>query len=169
MKNLKRISIIGPNGAGKTTLARVLSGKLNLPIIHVDSYIWGKNWTLNDRNKAENKIKILLTNEERWIADGYINYAPKEMLELSDLVIYLNYTNIRSVFYNIKRWIKHRKNKREELPEGCEEQLKIKSLYQVFQGGVVHLIEDTIKKYPPHNLVRIKSPNKLKKYLQENF
>ena len=169
MENLKRISIIGPNGSGKTTLARVLAKKLDLPIIHVDSYIWGKNWTLNDRNETENKIKTTLSREEKWIADGYITYAPKEMLEMSDLVIYLNYTNIRSVFYNIKRWIKHRKNKREELPEGCEEQLKLKSLYQVFQGGVVHLIEDAIKTYPPDNLVRIKSPSKLKKYLRENY
>ena len=43
MENLNRISIIGPNGSGKTTLARVLANKFQLPVIHVDSYIWGKN------------------------------------------------------------------------------------------------------------------------------
>lgn len=169
MKEYKRISIIGPNGAGKSTIARVLGEKLSLPVIHMDTHIWGENWTLNSRDVAENKIKDLLLNQKSWIAEGYINYAPKEMLELPDLVIYLNYKNTRAFVHNIKRWIKHRKNKREELAEGCEEKFSIKSLYHVLQGGVVHYIEDALLKYPPSNLIRLKSPSQLKNYINNQF
>ena len=169
MKTYKRISIIGPNGAGKSTLARILAGKLSLPIIHMDTHIWGENWTLNNREVAENKIKDLLQNQASWIAEGYINYAPQEILELPDLVIYLNYKNSRAFLHSIKRWIKHRNNKREELAEGCEEKLSIRSLYHILQGGVVQLIEDTIVRYHPKNLIRIKSPSGLKAFINENF
>ncbi|MEO8638235.1 MAG: hypothetical protein ABI430_05050 [Candidatus Taylorbacteria bacterium] len=169
LKNFRKISIIGPNGSGKTSLARTLGEKLSLPAIHIDTYIWGENWTLKDRAEAENKIKDLLQNQNSWIVDGYINYAPKEMLELADLVIYLNYTNLRAVFHNIKRWIKHRKNKRDELPEGCEDSLQIKNLFEIWQGGVVQLIENALTKYPPKNLVRIKSPKELKIFIDKNL
>lgn len=169
IKDCKRISIIGQNGSGKTTLSRILGQKLSLPIVHVDSYIYSKNWVLNDRKTAEDQIKKVLANQDSWIIDGYINYAPKEMLELADMVIYLDYSKGRAFLRHIKRWWKHRKNKREELPEGCEERLKVKSLYQVLQGGVVKIIEDAITKYPAHNLVRIKSPKELRKFLRDNF
>ncbi len=169
MRNYKKISIIGPNGSGKTTLARILGEKLSLPVIHMDSYIWGRNWTLNDRVTIENKIKDLLCYQDSWIVEGYLNYAPREILELPDLVIYLNYSNKRAFLHNIKRWFKHRKDKREELAEGCTDELECKNLYQILQGGVTHLIEEVIKKYPPHNLVRIKSPRQLKGYISKNL
>jgi hypothetical protein len=88
---------------------------------------------------------------------------------LADLVIYLNYTNKRAFFYNIKRWIKHRKNKREELPEGCEEKLSFKSLYEILRGDVVRHTENALKKYPPRKLIRIKSLEQLKVFIDENL
>jgi adenylate kinase family enzyme len=169
MKKYKKISIIGTDGSGKTTLARRLGQKLSMPVIYMDSYIWGENWTLNDKTEAGNKIKEILQNKDLWIAEGYMSYAPREILELADLVIYLNYTNKRAVFHNIKRWLKHRKNKREELPEGCEERLSFKSLYQILRGDLVNLIEKTLKKYPPRKLIRIKSPEQLEVFINENF
>lgn len=169
MQNYKRIAIIGPNASGKTTLSRILSKKTSLPIIHVDSYIWGENWTENHRETAENQLKEILKDQESWIVDGYINLCPQEMLELADLVIYLNYSNRRAFIHSIKRWIKHRKNKREELPVGCEEKLEWRSLKHVLQGGVVRGIEGSLLKYLPKNLVRIKSPKELKIFINKNF
>ncbi len=168
MKDCKRISIIGTDGAGKTTLARVLGKELSLPVIHMDSYIWGKDWTLNDKGRAENQIKNLL-HDENWIAEGYMSYAPQEMLELADLVIYLNYSNTRALFRTVKRWIKHRRNKREELPEGCEEKFDLLYLYQILKGNVVHHIEGALKKYPPRELIRMRSPKQLKIFLDRNL
>lgn len=165
----QKISIIGPNGSGKTTLARRLGKMTSLPIIHVDSYIWGANWQLRDRELAQKELSEVLQNQTSWVADGYINYSPKEMLTLAELVIYLDYSKTRQLFHNIKRWLKHRKNKRDELPEGCEERFSAKSCVHIMQGGVSQLIKDALEKYKPKNLVVIKSPRELDKFLRENF
>jgi len=163
----KRISIIGQNGTGKTTLARVLSKQLSLPIVHMDTYIWGANWKENDRKEAEQKIQNLLISQEGWIAEGYLTYAPREILELADLVIYLDYSDFQAFWNNIKRWIKHRKNRRPELAEGCEEKFSPKSWVGLFHpGGVKQLIKDALEKYPPHNMVRVTSPRMLRKYIK---
>lgn len=168
-KNTKRIAIIGQNGAGKTTFSNLLNQRLPLGVIHMDSYIWGPNWTLNDRDKAEVKIKSLLHDRETWIADGYINYAPQEILQLADLVIYLDYSRTVSLVHKIKRWIKHRKTKRAELPEGCEEKMSVKTFVSLLDGGVVKMIEEALIKYSPKNILRVKSPRHLKKLMNENF
>lgn len=165
----QKIAIIGPNGAGKTMLSRRLGKMTSLPIIHVDSYIWGPHWELRDRNLAEKELREALKNEPEWIVDGYINYSPKEMLTLAELVIYLDYSKTRQLFQNIKRWLKHRKDKRDELPEGCEERFSVKSCMHIMQGGVSQMIKEAIEKYKPKNMVVIKSPKELEKFLRENF
>ncbi|HEV7702401.1 MAG TPA: topology modulation protein [Candidatus Paceibacterota bacterium] len=76
MENYKKISIIGTDGSGKTTLSRILGQKLPIPIFHMDSYIWGKYWTLNEKTEIENRIKEILKNRDSWIVEGYISYAP---------------------------------------------------------------------------------------------
>jgi adenylate kinase family enzyme len=163
----QRISIIGQNGTGKTTLARVLSKQLSLPIVHMDTYIWGPNWKENDRNEAEQKIQNLLILQEGWIAEGYLTYAPEQILQLADLVIYLDYADFRAFWNNIKRWIKHRNRRRPELPEGCEENFKPQSWIKVFnKRGVKQLIRDALEKYPPKNIVCVKSPGELKKFIK---
>lgn len=163
----KRISIIGQNGSGKTTLARELAKKFPYQIVHMDTFIWGPNWKENDRDQAEQKVQELLRTQSEWIAEGYITYADREMLELADLVLYLDYSKTRSFFNNIKRWMKHRNIKREELPEGCEERFNLKSwLRMLRQSGVKQLIEEALQKYPPKNMVRVKSPRKMKKFTE---
>lgn len=165
--NYRKISIIGQNGTGKTTVARILSKKLSLPIVHMDTYIWGPNWKENNRNEAEQKIQNLLISQESWIAEGYLTYAPKEILQLADLVIYLDYSDFRAFWNNIKRWIKHRNVKREELAEGCEEEFNPKSWIKIFhKGGVKQLIKDALEKYPPKNIVRVTSPKELQGFIK---
>lgn len=167
MENFKKISIIGANGTGKSTLARILSKKLSTPIVHMDSFIWGPNWELIDRKLAEDKIKKELQEKDSWIAEGYLTCAPKEILQDSDFVIYLDYSKYKAFVNNIKRWLKHRKIQREELPEGCPDTFSFSSLVHILQGGVTQLIEDALVKYPPKKMIRIKSYSSLKKFLKE--
>src|SRR5918997_1053777 len=99
--SLRRIAIIGATGAGKTILARRLAAIVAIPLVHADSYIWGPNWTLRDRARAEAELRSILRAQADWIAEGYLNYAAREMLELADLVIYLDYSQPRLLLNNI--------------------------------------------------------------------
>ncbi|MGL4882562.1 MAG: hypothetical protein ACRC8K_16095 [Waterburya sp.] len=47
----KRIAIIGCCGAGKSTLAKSLGEKLNLPVIHLDTYYWQPGWQETEQNE----------------------------------------------------------------------------------------------------------------------
>jgi adenylate kinase family enzyme len=118
-----RVSIIGATGAGKTLLARRLARVLPARVVHMDSHIWGPGWTLRDRAVAEAELQAVLRTEPAWIAEGHLEHAAREMLELADLVIYLDLSRPRLLRNIVLRWWRHRRRRRPELPEGCEERL----------------------------------------------
>ena len=92
----KRISIVGGSGTGKSTLCRILSTKLNLPAIFLDSINFNENWVEIDKNKRDeiilNKIK-----EDKWIIEGNYNKTLKERFLRSDLIIWLDYSSIAQI------------------------------------------------------------------------
>ena len=45
---MERVVILGCCGAGKSTLARQLGIKLELPVIHLDTYFWQVGWVESD-------------------------------------------------------------------------------------------------------------------------
>lgn len=66
---MKRILVIGGNGSGKTTFARLLSEKLNVPLIHLDKISRTDNWQRVDSDIFYNQLnEIFLTDS--WIIDG---------------------------------------------------------------------------------------------------
>jgi adenylate kinase family enzyme len=76
---MQRIAIIGCCSAGKSTLAKVLSSKLGLPVIHLDSYYWQPQWVETATEKWIITHQSLITSD-RWIIDGnYIGTEEKEV------------------------------------------------------------------------------------------
>ena len=165
MNQMQKISIIGVSGIGKTTLARKISSKTEIPIIYIDSYIWEEDWKLVDREKAQSDLRSALSQHKKWIIEGYLNYIPEEILLRPDIVLYLKFNRWIVLFRNIKRWLKHRKHKRDELPNGCEERLSLERLWQIFRGDTIELNETALKKYPPRKLVILSSPSEVKNFL----
>ena len=167
--SLRRIAIIGATGAGKTMLARRLATIVPARLVHADSYIWGPNWALRDRARAEAELRSVLRAQDDWIAEGYLNYAAREMLELADLVIYLDYSRPRLLLNNVARWLRHRRRRRPELAEGCEERLDLARLREIATADLRRLNEAALQAHPPRRLVRIRSPRRLRGYLTEQF
>jgi len=87
----KKIAIIGPVASGKSTLAKRLGEMLDLPVFHLDNL-----WNLPNGEKEhpdilEEKIKNI-TLGEKWIIDGNYRDSLYSRFELSDLVIWLNFS-----------------------------------------------------------------------------
>lgn len=125
----KRISIVGGSGTGKSTLCRILSTKLNLPAIFLDSINFNENWVEIDKNKRDeiilNKIK-----EDKWIIEGNYNKTLKERFIRSDLIIWLDYSSIAQIKGVLKRFFMLRNKQRPEIP-GCKERLNLKFIKYV--------------------------------------
>ena len=118
MMNPKRdkIAIIGISGSGKSTYARQLSKELNLPLYHMDSLYWHAGWKeVSEDVWLEQEADIIA--KDKWIVEGYICAKSIERLRQADQIIYLDKSGVRCCWNGIKRWWKHRKTPRPELPE----------------------------------------------------
>ena len=116
-----RISIVGGSGSGKSTLCNILSKKLNLPAIHLDSINFNPNWVEIDKSERD-KIISSKALEDKWIIDGNYTKTLKERFERADLIIWLDYSTFALLKGIFKRFLQTRNKEREEIP-GCKERL----------------------------------------------
>lgn len=155
----KKIAIIGISGSGKSTLARKLATETGLPIFHMDTIFWKGNWEEVPEEEYLGKHREIVSRE-KWIIEGYIDDKMADRLRQADLVIYLDYSGLRSAWQVIKRWLKHRKTSRPELPNEALERFSFKFLWLVFTRGERKNIEQALKINPPKNLKVYKNPAK---------
>ena len=120
----KKISIIGCPGSGKSTLAKKLAKEYNLPLVHLDSIYWRKNWT-NISNEEFDKILEEKMAKDRWLIDGNFDRTIIKRIEKSDTIIYLDYHRMTCVIRVIKRLIKNRGRVRSDMGESCYEKFDL--------------------------------------------
>ncbi len=100
-----RINIIGTSGSGKTTFSRQLAKKLNFPIIEMDKLFWGPNWYWPSDEEFFGKLKNALSSE-KWILDGNYTRTIPIKWEKVEVVIWLDYPFLTTLFQAIRRAIK---------------------------------------------------------------
>lgn len=119
---LKRIAIIGPPGSGKSTLARKIGEITGIEYHHLDKYYHNAGWVPKPKDEFR-KIVAELVSKDEWIIDG--NY--RGTLELralrADLIVYINYPSVFSIYRIYKRIFKSKLGliKRNDIPEDCYE------------------------------------------------
>lgn len=96
--------IIGNSSAGKSTLAHQLSGKLNIPVHHLDIYAHEPHskWIRTPKEQFK-KIHWKLIQNKRWIVEGNYSSTMESRLQKSDLVIFININRFSSLFNYFKR------------------------------------------------------------------
>jgi adenylate kinase family enzyme len=163
MTKPKRILIIGISGSGKSHLANALRDLTSLPVTHLDSIFWKENWV---ERGEEDVIRIIHNKllEEIWIIEGYIEPLSSDRLHRADLVVYLDYSGIAAASGAIKRFAKHHKTPRAEMPAGNTDKFSWSFLSTVVQRKERAEIENAIKPYIT-KVTRIKSRTKLREYL----
>lgn len=81
-----RISVLGFSCSGKTTFSNWLGETTNIPVFHLDQYVWKSPWI---RNESFDMMELV--RKESWIIDGtYYQQHLQERIEYSDFVIYLD-------------------------------------------------------------------------------
>ena len=156
---MQRIAIIGSCGAGKSTLARSLGNKLNLPVIHLDTYYWQPEWqSSGDREWLEIHQKLIKGDcaasatlrvqpagrsvpkglRHRWIIDGNYGNTMAGRLAAADTIIWLDFNRYLCLWRVIKRYLQYRGKTRPDMAASCPERLNLEFLLYVWRFPQLH-------------------------------
>jgi adenylate kinase family enzyme len=161
----ERIAIIGIGGTGKSVLSRELAQKTGLPVFHADQLWWRKNW---EEVPEEEYLPThaAWVSQEKWIIEGYVDPAMAERLRRADLIIYLDYPGARAAWRAIRRWWKHRKESRPELPPEAVERFSPDFYWRVFTRKERVVIERALAGIDVSKVVRLHTPQELARFLE---
>lgn len=162
-----RIVVIGVSASGKTTFTRRLSEKLDLSAYFADEIMWRPGWKYIGDEETAKRINGIIA-KEHWIFEGYItSQVRSKVFERADCILYLDYPGWISALRYIKRWWKHRKKPRKELP-GSPEKFSFKFLKLVYTKGEVWKVEKIFREHDwESKIIRFKSPAQAEEYLKK--
>ena len=164
---MKKVVVIGVSASGKTSFAKRLAEKIGIPVTHMDAVMWRPGWDYIGDEETVHKIKNTAENDE-WLIEGYITHGiRKELFHQADTIIYLDYPSWLSAWRYIKRWYKHRKKPRPELP-GSPEKFSFKFLKLVFTKGETIKVEKLLQAEPElqKKLMRLQSPKETELFIK---
>ncbi|MCF7926474.1 MAG: hypothetical protein K9L74_02695 [Candidatus Izimaplasma sp.] len=122
---MKKVVILGPSGTGKTTLARRFHRKFNIPMIHLDSIYWQKNWNHLSKPKFDAFIRMFLKKNPAWVIDGNYSNHPhlKYRLKLATTIIFLDYGTKQALKGIHERAERFKHISRPDMAKGCIEEI----------------------------------------------
>ncbi len=98
-----KIAVLGYAGSGKTYLSGYISEKKNIPVLHLDSIKWDKEWKPIDDAAVLPQVSDFMTKND-WIIDGYYKYLLyDERLEQADLIVLLLLPRMTCFYRAVKR------------------------------------------------------------------
>ena len=102
-QQFQRINVVGVSSSGKSTFSRKLSAILSIPHVEMDAIFWQPNWQESDDNTFFSKLSAEISPLSNWVLDGnYTRTIPIKWKNVQ-VVIWLDYSFIRTVFQAIKR------------------------------------------------------------------
>jgi adenylate kinase family enzyme len=118
----RRIAIIGSGGAGKSTFARKLGALANIPVLHLDAFLWKPNWVMSTPEE-EDRVLQSLVDRPRWIIDGNYGRTMSMRLIAADMIILLDLPRWVCAARILKRYFDNIGQTRADMAEGCPEQI----------------------------------------------
>ncbi len=166
---MKRVAIIGSPGSGKTTFARKMAAKTKLLPIHLDFFYHQSDFDYFNNEKAWAKKVNLLIKPNTWIIEGNYNTTIDAQLKRADTIFYFDFPRHKSIYGVVKRRIQHMNKKRQEMPDGWNEKIKIEFLIYLITSRrkVREQTLEVIKKHDDKTVIVFKSRIQTEKYLQK--
>jgi adenylate kinase family enzyme len=162
---INRIAIIGISASGKSIFARELAAKTGLPLVHMDQLFWQGNWQEVPETEYLKKHQEII-EQEQWIIEGYIEESMVERLKRAELILYLDYPGWLCALRLVRRWLKHRRRARPELPKEALEDLKHETLWKVLTQKERIRIEQALRLAGSAKTIRLKSPKDIREYMK---
>lgn len=153
---MKKIVIVGISGTGKSTFARALHEKTGMPLFHMDSIIWNKNWQETSSKEIGGRLNEI-ARKDAWIVEGWLDTYSERLLADAHVIFYLDYPGYLAAWGGLMRWVKHRGGKRPELPQGCNESFNLAFLKAIFLRQERPHIEAMLSKIDSKKIVRLRS------------
>jgi len=114
-----RINVVGTSGSGKSTFSKLLSKKLNVPYIQLDTLHWKPNWEESTDEELFAKLEKALCGND-WVVDGNYSRTRNIKWKRVQMVVYLDLP-FHNVLYRIIKRSLVRGIKKEELWHGNKE------------------------------------------------
>ncbi len=119
---MQRVVIIGSAGTGKTRLSVELGTVLGLPVVHLDTHYWKPGWVQSDPEDWKATVTRLL-QKPQWIMDGNYGGTMDMRVAAADTVVFLSIPRVVCLYRVVLRSLRHWRQTRPDLNEGCPEQL----------------------------------------------
>lgn len=165
-----KIAIIGYSASGKSTLAKKLADYYNAPCLHMDALRFQPNWITSDNNWMKSQVQSFLQQNNSWVIDGNYSFCLyHERMQESDLIIYLNFSRLNSLFRAVKRYIKYHGKNREDMANGCKEKLDWEFIRWILKDGRSKESKEryqSIQKFYPEKFIQLHNQNEINRFLK---
>ncbi len=161
----KKIAIIGLPGSGKSTYANVLGKAFDLPIYHLDNYLFTKSGEKKSRQEWVSLEKSMV-EEESWIIEGCSISTLDLRFARADVVLYLKFPRLLCIWRVFKRLLICD----EDLSKtGCKRLVnwRLLSYIWTFYEDKEESIETSRKKYPDLDFLIFTGSGDVDRYIQE--
>ena len=170
-----KINVIGTSGSGKSTFGKKLAESLNLPFLEMDALFWGPDWTFSEDKELFSKLTSALEGEN-WVLDGNYTRTLPIKWDNIDIVIWLDFSFLRTLSQAVTRAIT-RILTREEIWPGTGNRETLGKL--ISRDSIVLWTQKSYRrnrkknagymqsdKYNHIQFIRLKSPGQAKIFLQ---
>ncbi|QCJ70168.1 adenylate kinase [Providencia heimbachae] len=101
-----KINVIGTTGSGKSTLGKELAALFQVSYVELDAIYWKKNWQSSSDDELNQKLTHALNNAKTgWILDGNYSRTIPIKWQTVDMVVWLDYSFLRTLYQSISRTI----------------------------------------------------------------
>lgn len=164
-----KILIIGSVASGKTSLARKLSRKLNINYYEIDSIVHDDRNNYKRSPEEQKKIINEINDKENdWIIEGTLRKNLFYLLDMTDVIVYLN-INVRIRKWRIiKRFVKQKLRLEKSNYKPSIEMLKLMFKWTSdFEKNKneLELMLDTYKE----KLIKLNNKNEIKRYFKSKI